>query len=175
MENTQFHKVDMKKPTPETSLFYHTNYLCWSRVPLRVPLQNIYLSTLVSALLEVRAADPLSFHQFWSLQHPYCMSRSPRSLWAPHVSISTAVHSCWLTASPLGFPLLYSSLHSGSSCFLCWLLHHLLQGWDAFFYPASQSSITHNNSVLMLSTVAQPTMAQREQMKNFKWYIVWFL
>lgn len=117
MENTQFHTVDMKKPTPETSLFYHTNCLCWSTVPLRVPLQNICLSTF-SALPKLGQADHCQLSSFWSLQHPHCMSSSPQKSMSPTCQYFLHMHSCWLTASPLGFPLLYSSLHSGSSCFL---------------------------------------------------------
>lgn len=142
MENTQFHKVDMKKPTPETSLFYHTNCLWWSIVPLRVPLQNIYLSTF-STLLEIRADRPLS--SFWSLQHLYCMSSLPRSPWAPHVSISSTCTAADGQLLLLAF--LYSTRHyiqgAPVSC----------SGSCVIFFRAWTHSSTQHLSLPLLTTI----------------------
>lgn len=155
MENTQFHKVDMKKLTPETSLFYHTNCLCWSIVPLRVPLQNIYLSTF-SAVLEIRAGRPLSaFISFDPCNIPIACLVPPRSPWAPHqyfhhsAQLLTDSFSSWLSSSlpiatfrELLFPvvaLVSSSLGLG---------HILLSGISVFHYSQFKAHALNYSSTI---------------------------
>lgn len=174
MENTQFHRVDMKRPTPETSLFYHTNCLCWSIVPLRVPLQNIYLPTF-SALPKLGQADHCQLSSFWSLQHPYCMSRSPQvhephmSVFPPHAQLLTDSFSSWLSSTllvttfrELLFPVV-APVSSSSG-----LGHILLPSISVFHYWQQSNAHTLNYS----STINHGPKGTNE---NFKWSIVWFL